>query len=289
MSGWPRWASVAPSHRLTSAWTIDCGCTTTPMSVVGRAEEVVGLDDLEALVHEGRRVDRDLAAHRPGRVLEGVLDGDAGQLGARPAPERAARRRDGEPHDGARPLARDQLVQRGVLGVHRDQPGAGRLAESRDQLAADHERLLVGQRDVDALAEGDDRRAQAGRADDRVEHEVGVGLRDQTGEPLRPGEDLAVRPLLGGARGRVGVGQGDPAHGVRARLRDEGLPAAVGAQADELEGIRGAAHDVERLGADRAGGAEDEEPLHARLMVGGGSSVAAKRQALSAGGRARRP
>src|SRR5919112_3397222 len=29
MSGWPRWASAAPSHSSTYEWTIDCGCTTT--------------------------------------------------------------------------------------------------------------------------------------------------------------------------------------------------------------------------------------------------------------------
>ena len=66
-------------------------------------------------------------------------------------------------------LAGDQLVQRGVLGVDRDQLGAGGLGERGHELAADDQRLLVGQRDVDALGERDDRRAEAGRADDRVE------------------------------------------------------------------------------------------------------------------------
>jgi hypothetical protein len=35
-------------------------------------EEPARLDDLEPLVHEGRGVDRDLAAHVPGRVLQGL-------------------------------------------------------------------------------------------------------------------------------------------------------------------------------------------------------------------------
>src|SRR4051794_23465598 len=35
MSGWPRWASDAPSHSVTSPWTIDCGCTTTSMRSYG--------------------------------------------------------------------------------------------------------------------------------------------------------------------------------------------------------------------------------------------------------------
>ena len=45
-------------------------------AVVRRAEQVVRLDHLEALVHQRRRVDRDLAAHRPGRVAQRLLDRD---------------------------------------------------------------------------------------------------------------------------------------------------------------------------------------------------------------------
>ena len=43
--------------------------------VFGDVEEVMGLDDLQALVHQGRRIDRDLRAHPPGGVGEGVVDG----------------------------------------------------------------------------------------------------------------------------------------------------------------------------------------------------------------------
>src|SRR3954451_13007934 len=35
MSGYPRWARDAPSFRCTSAWTIDCGCTTTSIRPYG--------------------------------------------------------------------------------------------------------------------------------------------------------------------------------------------------------------------------------------------------------------
>ena len=40
--------------------------------VVGGAEEVVRLDDLESLVHHRGRVYRDLGAHRPVRMLQSV-------------------------------------------------------------------------------------------------------------------------------------------------------------------------------------------------------------------------
>ena len=56
-----------------------------------QAEEEVRLDDLEALVHHRRRVDRDLRAHLPGRVRERVLDRDRVERVEPPLAERAAR------------------------------------------------------------------------------------------------------------------------------------------------------------------------------------------------------
>ena len=82
------------------------------------------------------------------------------------AAERAAGGGDDQLVDDAGRLAGQQVVDRGVLGVDRDQAGAGGLGERGHELAADDERLLVGQRDVDALGERDDRRAEAGGADD---------------------------------------------------------------------------------------------------------------------------
>ena len=59
-------------------------------ALVRRPEQVVGLDDLEALVHQRRRVDGDLGAHRPSGVLERLIDRHMGELPAREAAERAA-------------------------------------------------------------------------------------------------------------------------------------------------------------------------------------------------------
>ena len=58
--------------------------------VEGDAEQLVGLDHLEALVHERRRVDGDLGAHVPGGVAQRVGDGDLLELLAGEAPERTA-------------------------------------------------------------------------------------------------------------------------------------------------------------------------------------------------------
>ena len=98
----PRCASDAPSFSWTSACTIDSGCTTTSMRLVGEAEQVVRLDQLEPLVHQRGRVDRDLAAHVPGRVRERRLDVHVAQLVGRHAAERAAGGGQHEPLDRRR-------------------------------------------------------------------------------------------------------------------------------------------------------------------------------------------
>jgi hypothetical protein len=98
----------------------------------------------------------------------------------------------------------------------------------------------------------------------RIQHEVGVRVRDQLHQPLGPGEHLALGPGFGRAGGGVGLRQRDPAHAVRARLRHQRLMRGAGGKADDLEVV---ADDVERLRADRPGRAEDEEPLHERSIV----------------------
>ena len=92
--------------------------------------------------------------------LQRLLDRHVLELGARAAAERAAGGGHDEPVDRAGALAGDQLVQRGVLGVDRDQLRAGGLGQRGHELAADDQRLLVGEREVDALGERHDRRAR---------------------------------------------------------------------------------------------------------------------------------
>ena len=75
-----------------------------------------------------------------------------------------------EPVDRPGPLLSDhELEERGVLRVDRDHRRARGLGERHHELAAHHEALLVGQREVDALAERRDRRAEPGRAHQRVQ------------------------------------------------------------------------------------------------------------------------
>ena len=83
--------------------------------LVAHPEQMVGLDQLEPLVHQRGRVDRDLAAHRPSGVREGLLDRHPRHVRGRAATERAAGRGEDQLVNGARPLGGDQLVKRRVL------------------------------------------------------------------------------------------------------------------------------------------------------------------------------
>ena len=74
--------------------------------VIRRPEQVMGLDQLQALVHQRRRVDRDLAAHRPRGMGERLLDRHVGELVGRPAAEGATGGGEDQPVDRARPLGR---------------------------------------------------------------------------------------------------------------------------------------------------------------------------------------
>ena len=123
--------------RSTIECTIDWGWTTTSIwskpdadAVVagGRAEQLVGLDDLEALVHQRRRVDRDLGPHRPRGMGQGVVDGDLGQLGGAcgpgTGPPLAVSTSSADP--GRVVVGPQALVDGAVLAVDRHQLGARR-------------------------------------------------------------------------------------------------------------------------------------------------------------------
>ncbi len=54
------------------------------------AEKPVCLDHLKPFVEQGRRIDRDLRAHVPGRMLERFLDRNTGKLIRGRLPKRSA-------------------------------------------------------------------------------------------------------------------------------------------------------------------------------------------------------
>ena len=238
----------------TSAWTIDCGCTTTSMRSYGvpnRWWASMTSRPLFISVAESIVILPPIAQVG---CLSACSTVDVLELGARAAAERAAGR--GQRRAGRSCPARSpamQLVQRRVLGVDRDDLRAGGLGQRRHELAADDQRLLVGQREVDALAERGDGRAEAGRADERVEHEVGARTRRRGA--TSPSGPASTSPSVHASAARAAASGSASAirvDAVRARLLDERLQARVPAVSPTSSKLVGARDDVERLRADRA-------------------------------------
>ena len=123
-------------------------------------EEVVGLDHLEALVHQRGGVDRDLRPHRPHGVLEGLLHRRLRELRGRPAAERPAGARDHHPLEVLPALAAEGHREGRVLRVDREQPLGLTLDQVHHELAPDHERLLVRERERLAALERGERRPE---------------------------------------------------------------------------------------------------------------------------------
>ena len=202
--------------------TIDCGCTTTSMRVVGDAEQVVGLDHLQALVHQRGRVDRDLGAHRPGG------------MGAAPAPAvTSASRSCDQPRNGppdavstsaSSDVGRQRPRGTAAAPSARCRPAAadGRCARTRGghQLAAGDQALLVGEGQVAAGVERRHRGLEPGGAHDRVQHDVGVGAR----APARPRRPARPAPGRRSPSARVRRRRGRPARSRRRRARAQPRP-----------------------------------------------------------------
>ena len=164
MSGGLAWAIVEPSTNSTIEWITDCGWTTTSIASYGTSNSSCASITSSALVDHGGRVDRDDRPHVPGRVGERLLRGDLGQLGPRPAAERAAARGEDQPaHLGrACPPRRHWASAECSESTGTIWPGS--LHRRLDQRAAGDERLLVGQREGTAGAQRGQRRREAERA-----------------------------------------------------------------------------------------------------------------------------
>ncbi|MDQ0765482.1 hypothetical protein QF027_008117 [Streptomyces canus] len=234
-------------------------------AIEGDVVEEVRLDDLQALVHEGRAVDRDHRAHGPGGVGERVLAGDVGDLFARPAAEGAAGGGDDQLADVGAGAGGECLEEGGVLGVNRDDLAG--LGQRLDQGAADDQRLLVGEGEGAAGFEGGEGRREADGAGDAVED----GVARRRGQPrggVRAGQDLgqvslgAVEPRQRLAQFGHDVLAGDGDRGDLQPVRllgEQPDPAAGGGEGRDPEAVGVAQDQVDGLGADGPGGAEDDD------------------------------
>jgi hypothetical protein len=198
MSGGARPAVIAPVSPLHEA-VHDGLRMDEHLELVGREpEQVMRLDEFEALVHEGRRIDVDLGAHRPGRVAGGLDRRGARDALPRPSPKRSAGRRDGRRGDILDRTGRERLRERVVLRIHRldRHSKAARVGHEEDPGA--DERLLVRERNALPRLQGRVRRAQAGRAADRRDNDVGItlGRIEDGSRPGARGDSRACQPAL---------------------------------------------------------------------------------------------
>ena len=245
MSGSPRWASSAPSRNRTSAWTIDVGCTTTSIPSYGHVEEPVGLDQLETLVRERRRVDRDLRPHAPGRMCE--------RLGGRDMSPSSARER---PRNGPPEAVRTSPAT--CLG----------LAPSRHWWSAECS-LSTGSRRPSTPLPG--RRCASSPAATRLSLFASASVtpcssaQSVARTPAKP--TIAFRTTSGSLRSSSGTGSPPTctcSTPCSAASASSGVEPDWSAQSSRLR-MRG--DDVDRLPADRAGGSEQGDASHrARRM-----------------------
>ena len=119
------------------------------LDLLGRhAEEVLGLDDLQSLVHHRGRIHRDLAPHGEIGVRAGLIGCDIAQRGRIARAKRPAGRGQHDllnaPPPGGR-IVRQRLKNSRMLTVDRQQRGAAVAHGPQEHIAADHQCLFVGE------------------------------------------------------------------------------------------------------------------------------------------------
>ena len=163
------------------------------MSIRSRrqAEQVMRLDQLEPLVHQRRRIDRDLRAHRPFGMRDRLLRRRRPQLLRRRGAGTARRWQSGSVLRHLRVLLPQGT---GISHYVRCRPAAAsaRCPSRRidHQLTGGDQRFLVGERDRLPGLDRGHHRQQAGAADDRRDHQVRIarrGLGQGVARPRRPG------------------------------------------------------------------------------------------------------
>ena len=243
-------------------------------------EEPARLDHFEPLVEEGGRIDGDFAAHDPGGMLEGLLDGDGLQSRLGPLGRIAeGSARGGEPQVAHRRggLAVQALEDGRMLAVHRQDLNPVGLGLAHDRLAGHHQDFLGGHGDVLAGPDGGQGGFQTGRAHDGNENNVRLRQRSQSDQGFRPREHFGGvaqrRPDSLRLAGVMDRGQSRP---MPAALFDEQVGIATGGQPHQLEAVGLVFHHFQGAGANRTGAAKQDDALHVSAQSGGGSTPAAR-------------
>ncbi len=279
MSGLPSCASTEPSTYSTIEWITLCGWITTSICSADALEQQVRLDHLQALVHQRRRVDRDLAAHHPVGMGAGLLGRHCGELiGRRRAQERPARSGEQNPAyagTAQRPRrSRREAHWRMALcslSIGSSCAPLSRTASRNRRPAITSASLLASSTRLPARAAARVGR-QPGGTDDRCHHRIDLRERGDCLQGARARQHLGRQsgrthlPLeqIGAAR----IHQHGVTWGEAAALLEQPLDLACAVKRRSRGSGRMPRHHVQRAGADRAGRTEDSE-----LCVGGDSPL----------------
>jgi hypothetical protein len=164
-----------------------------------------------------------------------------------------------------------------VFAVYREELGAAFVRGGDDEGSGGDEGFFVGEGDVAAEVDGSERGGEAGRADHRAENNVALNLADEAFGGVLAASDAGAGRWM---RAAVGIRDGEFGNAQSRGLGAHGRGVAASREAHDSEAHRRLAtigegvemiHDLDGLGADGAGGAEDDEALfdHAgRSMCG---------------------
>jgi hypothetical protein len=255
MVGNPSCASTEPSTNSTMEWMIDCGCTTTSMSSYVDVEQEVRLDHLERLVGERRGIDGDLRAHVPRRMAQRLRRRRVSSI-QRPVAERPARR--GQDHAAQRAFRRaaDALQDGAVLAVHRHQLAAAARSASRTS-GPPPRAIPCSPAPAACRPQRRQRGLEAGRADHRVDHDVGVGVRRRLEQRGAAGPDPRMQRTVGRA-----ASSSTSTASAGACARSAASPRCCGSRPARRRGTRRVPLQHSTRSADGAGRAEQCDADH---------------------------
>ena len=200
----------------------------------------MGLDQLEPLVHQGRRIDGNLRAHRPFGMRERLGARRPGDAFGAPLPKRTAGGGDRHADDFGDIAPAERLKDRIVLGIEGEQMRAMPGRRLHDDRSGADQRFLVRQRDDPAFLDRREGRGQSDRADDCGDDEVRgtAGGRDQSLDAGGDFDVVAGEPRLQiGITSGVGDGRELRAEGDRGARERGAVAAARDGLDDEPPGV----------------------------------------------------
>ena len=153
-------------------------------------EQPVCLDHFQPLVHHGRRIDSDLAAHVPVRVSQRILQGDILERRDVTITERATRGGQDQPLDIPVAVTFERLKYGRMFAIHRVELHSVFCHRLHDQGAGCHQGFLVGQGDILARFDCGHGRHQAGGSDNRRHRHFNILMAGAGDQAFDAGENV---------------------------------------------------------------------------------------------------